>query len=249
MQLTDSLQSLGLNEKEAKVYIALLTLGRGSAYSIAEKSGLKKPTTYVVLGELIKKGLVSKVPRVRKQLFIARQPDEFFALAEERLSLAKKALPELMAMAIGKTPKVRSLFYEGIHGARQALWYRLSEMKGKQFVGFYASPHEAAEGFEDLSVEWNEELLKKGITIRGVVPSHPSLIEWRKRDGTYGHSMKTVPYENYSATNSIDVGDTFVRILAFRDLQAVIIENPDVANTVRQIFEMLWGCLPEGNSL
>ena len=150
-------------------------------------------------------------------------------------------------MAGGDQPKVRSIFYEGLGGVRQALWYHLDEMKGKQFVGFYASPHEAAEGFETLSVEWNEELLKKKITIRGVVPDHPSLSEWRNRDNRYEHIMKIVPYESYSAVNSIEVGDTFVRILAFRELQAVIIENPDVARTVRQIFEMVWGTLSEGN--
>jgi HTH-type transcriptional regulator, sugar sensing transcriptional regulator len=248
MQIIESLQSLGLNEKEARVYTALLALGRASAYSVAEKAGLKKPTTYVILGDLIQKGLVLKVPRVRKQLFIAKAPDEFFALVEERLSVAKKALPELMAMALGKTPKVRSFFYEGLNGVRQALWYHLDEMKDKTFVGFYASPHEAAEGFEKLSVDWNNELRKKGTTIRGIAPDHPSLTEWRNRDSEYGYSMKIVPYETYSAVNSIDVGDTFVRILAFRDLQAVIIENPDVAHTVRQIFEMVWQSLPEKNS-
>lgn len=245
MQIIESLQSLGLNEKEAKVYTSLLGLGRASAYSVSEKSGLKKPTTYVILGDLIEKGLVLKVPRVRKQLFVAKSPDEFFALAEERLSLAKKALPELMAMALGKRPKMRSLFYEGIHGVRQALWYRLREMRGQQFVGFYASPHEAEKEFEDLSVEWNNELLKQRVTIRGIVPDHPSLTEWRSRDSKYGHTMRIIPFERYSATNSIEVGDTFVRILAFRDLQAIIIENPDVARTVRQIFEMVWRSLPE----
>ena len=249
MQIIESLESLGLNEKEAKVYMALLQLGRASAYSVSEKSGLKKPTTYVILGELVKKGLVSKVPRTRKQLFVAKSPDEFFALAEERLAVAKKALPELMAMASGEQPKVRSIFYEGLGGVRQALWYHLNEMKDKQFVGFYASPHEAAEGFEELSVQWNEELLKKGITIRGVVPEHPSLSEWRNRDSKYGHSMKIVPYESYSAVNSIDVGDTFVRIIGFRGLQAEIIENPDVARTVRQIFEMVWATVPDTQTL
>ena len=82
----------------------------------------------------------------------------------------------------------------------------------------------------------------------GIVPEHPSLREWRNRDSEYGRLMKIVPYDTYSAANSIDVGDTFVRILAFRDLQAVIIENPDVAQTVRQIFQMVWQSLPNKNS-
>ncbi|MEK7855938.1 MAG: hypothetical protein AAB288_07605 [Acidobacteriota bacterium] len=89
-------------------------------------------------------------------------------------------------------------------------------------------------------------LLEKGITLRGIVPDHPSLKVWREeRDQKYGHMVKIVPFEAYSATNSIDVGDTFVRIIGFRDLQAVIIDNPDVALSVRQIFEMLWRSLPD----
>jgi predicted transcriptional regulator len=245
MQLTESLQSLGLNEKEAKVYIALLQLGRASAYSVSEKSGFKKPTTYVILGDLIQKGLVTKVPRVRKQLFEPKSPEEFFALAEERLALAKKALPELMAMAVGDTPKVRSLFYEGMHGARQALWYRMKELAGQEIVGFYASAHDAPKEFIDLCFEWGDALAKREIKLRGIAPVHPSLRRWQDRYKRADYNFKFVPYQEYSATTSIDVGDTFVRIMGFKGLQSVIIENPNVARSARQIFEMLWSARPE----
>jgi hypothetical protein len=245
MQIIESLQSLGLNEKEAKVYTALLQLGRASAYSVAEKSGLKKPTAYVILGDLIEKGLVFKVPRLRKQLFAARSPDEFFAMAEERLSLAKKVLPELMAMAGGETTRVRSIFYEGLRGMRQSLWYRLKEMKRGEIVGFYATAENASEELKRLFFEWNDEIVKRKMRIRGITPLHPSLEPWEKYYRLPGWNFKFVPFDHYSANISIDVGDTFVRILMFRDLQSVIVENTDVARTVRQIFEMLWSCLPD----
>lgn len=245
MQIIESLESLGLAEKEAKVYTALLQLGRASAYSVSEKSGLKKPTTYVILGELVKKGLVSKVPRTRKQLFVAQSPDEFFALAEERLAVAKKALPELMAMVDGEEPKVRSIFYEGLGGVRQALWYRFKELEGQEIVGFYAASHDAPKEFLDLAFEWCDEVEKRGARVRGIAPRHPSLAAWNDRYQKPMWDFRFLPFEQYSATISIDVGDTFVRIIGFRGLQAVIIENPDVARTVRQIFEMVWRTLPD----
>lgn len=245
MQLVESLQSLGLNEKQAKVYLALLALGRASAYSVAAKSGLKKPTTYVVLGELVEKGLVAKVPRMRKQLFVARSPEEFFALAEERLRVAKQALPELMAMATRERPKVRTMFFEGIGGIRQALWYRFEELRGQEVVGFYASSHEAPKEFIDLAFEWCDEVERRNVRVRGIAPKHPSLSAWSDRYAKPMWDFKFVPFEMYSATISIDVGDTFARIIGFRGLQAVIIENPDVACTIRQIFEMVWGTLPK----
>ena len=71
MTIIEALQNLGLTDKEARVYTALLKRGRTSAYGIAEESGLKKPTTYVILDDLIEKGLASRIPRVRKQLFVA----------------------------------------------------------------------------------------------------------------------------------------------------------------------------------
>ena len=46
--------------------------------------------------------------------------------------------------------------------------------------------------------------------------------------------------ERYSAKISIDVGDTFVRIVSFLELQVVVIDNSEVAQTVRQIFELVW---------
>lgn len=245
MQITEALQSLGLNEKEARVYVALLQLGRGSAYAVADKSGLKKPTTYVILGELAKKGLVSRVPRQRKQLFVAKPPDEFFALAEERLSVAKKTLPELMAIAEGKTPKVRMLYYEGLSGVRDALWYRMKELEGKELVGFYATEENASPDLTEVFQEFNDAMKKNRMTVRGIVPEHQSLKPWRETDAAYGRTMKVVPYEAYSAKNSIDVGDTFVRILSFGELQGVVVENPSVAEAMRQIFEMLWQARPE----
>ncbi len=245
MQIAEALKNLGLSEKEALVYIALLRIGKGSAYEVAESSGLKRPTVYIVLDELIKKGLVNRIPRIKKQLFTAKSPDEYFALAEERLNVAKQVLPELMAITEGKKAKARSFYYEGINGAREALWYHSKEMKGKELVGFYASIVGAPQELIDIFHKWNAALKKLNITVKGIVPEHTSLKHWRDSDKEYGRTVKIIPFEEYSSNIAIDIGDTFVRILAFRELQGVIIENSDIARTMRQIFDMVWKNRPE----
>ena len=67
-----------------------------------------------------------------------------------------------------------------------------------------------------------------------------NLESWRKSDTEYGRKMKVIPSSTYSARNSVEIGDTFVRIRAFKDLQGVIRENEGIAETMRQIFEMVW---------
>lgn len=94
----EALQGLGLNQKEALIYVSLLQLGKATAYKIAQKSGLKKPTVYVILEELRQKGLVLKIPYPKKQIYSAKHPQELIHEAEERLKRVNSALPELLAL-------------------------------------------------------------------------------------------------------------------------------------------------------
>lgn len=248
MNTLDALQIIGLNEKESAVYTALLQLGRTSAYSVAEKSGLKRPTAYVILEALIKKGLANRVPRERKQLYVAVSPDQAFAVAEEKLSLAKQKLPELAAMTKGESTKVRAIYFEGVEGIKQLIEYRVKEMREKEIVGFWATDKSVDPGLSRyFKEEWGPLCGKLGITMRGVVPDDPTLKFYRDVDAKYGRVMKTVPPEQYSSEVAIDVLGDLVRIQDYKNLQGVVLENADVAKTVREIFEMVWKSLPNKN--
>ncbi len=241
MEIKEALQTLGLSDKQAAVYLALLQLGRGSAYSIAAKSGLKNPTTYVILDELIKKGLVQRVPRVRKQLYVALSPEQAFGAAEEKLAVAKQMLPQLVALTKGERAKVSTMYFEGVEGIKQMMEYRLKEMERKESVAFWATDKNVD---PELSIyfknEWAPKMHKLGITMRGIVPNDPTLKEYRDADAEYGRNIKTVPLEQYSSEVAIDVLGDIVRIQDYKNLQGVAIESADVAKTIREIFEMVW---------
>lgn len=241
--LIQNLGSAGLNEKEARVYIALLQLGKASAYAISSRSGLKKPTTYVILDELIKKSLVMKIPRVKKQQYVARPPEEFFANAEERLKQAKRSLPELITMAENEKVKVQTLFYEGVNGIEDSLNYHLKEMKGKDIIGFYATAEDASKELLDIYNTWAKGLSENGVRMKGVTPEHESTKPYRDLDEKYGISIKGIPLSGYSSKVSLEAGDDFVRIILNKPQQALIIKSPELANSVKQIFDMVWSKL------
>lgn len=245
MNLIEALQNLGLKEKEAKVYLALLKKNRGSAYWIAEESGLKKPTTYVILDDLIKKGLVYKVPREKKQQFVAKSPKEALVLAEEKLAMTKELLPELLALSEGEKPKPKTLFFEGISAVRHAFNWSNKRMSGKEFVSFYAHGDDASSELIDFFLENMEDFKKNNCRVRGIVPNHPNLKKYRENDAEYNRQIKIIPLDEYSANISIDIGDDFVSFFSFKDLQITRIENKDIADTMRQIFEMVWKARPE----
>lgn len=239
-ELISGLQSLGLTEKESRIYVALLQQGRASAYAVARKAGVKRPTTYVLLEEMRERGFVSLIPRAKKKLYVAEAPEGLVTRFEEHVSHLKSLLPTLQALTRRDTSDVQTLYYEGINGVRDAFFYRHLDIRNTELVGFYAAPVSAPEELTNVFAEWREYLRRHSVTVRGIAPKHSSLREVRKYDAVYGRTIREVPYEQYSASISMDAGDTFVRIVAYRDLQAVIIENPEVCRTFRQIFEMVW---------
>ena len=244
MQNKELLQRLGLSDKEAKVYLALLSMGSGSAYTIAVKSGLKRPTTYLILDELRKKGLVGKIPRAKKQLFMANPPDELLSSAEEWMQIAKRRLPELVALAAANTPNVKVLHFEGEHGLRDLLRYGRENMRGNTYSGFYAHPEcYTKELFTLIAEGMRVDTEKFNISYRGIVPAHPALTPYVSGENPR-YQFKSVAPDRYKSDTSIDVGDTFIRLVDVPNMQCVIIENPSFAFTLRQIFEMVWGCLP-----
>ena len=238
--LIQTLGSAGLTEKEAKVYIALLQLGKASSYAISSRSGLKKPTTYVILDELIKKSLVTKIPRVKKQQYIAKPPEEFFAMAEERLKQAKKALPELITMGESEKVKVQTLFYEGAKGVDEALHYKMKEMKGKELVGFYATGEDASKELMDVFTPWPKQLHEADIKLKIITPEHDSTKEILEYNRQLGFQVKTISRDIYSSKVSLEAGEDFVRIVLFKPMQALIVKSPELAQCVRQVFEMVY---------
>ncbi len=57
MNEIETLESLGLSEAEARVYLALLETGSTLAGPIIKKTGLHRGTTYQILQRLKEKGL------------------------------------------------------------------------------------------------------------------------------------------------------------------------------------------------
>ncbi len=242
MNNANALQNLGLSEKESLVYISLLELGKANVTEIARLSRLKRPTIYVLLEELRKKELVLKIPYTKKAIFIAKDPDAFF---RESLTKAKEAYDTLSQLKAihRKDNKVSTMYFEGDEGIKEALYYRYEELEYSEVVGFFAKATALSSKFISLSHQWRNDMYNKGITVRGIAPEHASLQTFRKTDDSLGQIFKTISLDRYSSDVSIDATNLFVRIMLFDINQAVIIENPDIVKTVKQIFELSWNNL------
>jgi len=239
-ELISGLNNIGLNDKQAQVYLALLRLGRGSAYAVSEQSGLKKPTTYVILDELVDKGAAHRVPRVSKRLYKPVLPEVLLRDAEQRLIETKKLLPSLKSQGSSEPDKMNVLHFEGLKAFKEALYYRMDECVGKEIIGFYAKAEGMSPKLLAVCEEYNKYCADNDVTLRVFVPEHPSLEYFRKTDLLYKRIVQILPLITYSSAISIDTFANVVRIILNRNNQIVIIENIELAKTIREIFDFMW---------
>ncbi len=119
-QITHNLQAIGLSEKEAQVYLAALSLGATTAQMLAAKATINRPTTYIMIESLMKRGLMSAVIKGKKRYFTAAEPNQLLELMagqrkelQKKEEIAREMLPDLMEIAGGNNGKTAVRVFEG----------------------------------------------------------------------------------------------------------------------------------------
>ncbi len=238
MELQETLQQFGLAKNEANVYLALLQLGPSPVLAIARRTGLKRPTIYLILDELIKHGLAALVPQEKKRLFIALPPDRFEEKLELQIELIRQALPELTALYRTQTAKPAIQLFESREGMMN-VYKEITSSGEKEVLGFFsieAVPQELFESFEIFI----RALKKKKMRLREIVYT-------KDKNHFYIQETKNLPNREIRRTAAPHkfFTDNFiygnkVALFSFKKRFAVVIESEDVANSFRSLFELAW---------
>lgn len=237
MEISDVLQKIGLNEKEAKVYLALLELGTASAYAIAPKAGLKRPITYIVLESLMQKGLVSRIPRVKKALYTAEAPEKLSRELRQKEELLKRFMPNLEALYNGKKEKPQVLLFEGKEGVNQ-VYEKIFQAGSCLFFG-------TAEGVASLNQPWIDDFFKRvnenNFPVRDIISRSPHSEAYGKnpyRGPSY--ELRYMPKGFSVPADSAIFGDN-VAFFSFKPtIFCVVVTSKDIAILMRTMHELAW---------
>lgn len=240
MELVKSLIGLGLEEKEAKVYLALLSLNRATAYSVAVKSGIKKSTTYVILENLVKKEFVLKTPQKRRTVYLAKSPKEALAIAREKIYNFEESLPELMAIQRKDEEEATVSYYEGIDEIKMVYEKLLNDIKENKCVGFYGHRQNIPLILKEYWDEIEKKYKQLNIDRRIIVTDNLSMKDYIEYGKNIGINIKTLPVDIYDSRISIEVFDNKLLIFSHTNMKATLIDSLDVSSTMRQIFNLVW---------
>ncbi len=142
--LNEYLEEIGLSDKEAQVYLALLEVENATISDIAKKTKVNRTTVYPVLQSLEKKGLASEVPVGKKIHYQAAPPERLESfierqkvVLEEHSARLKDIIPQIKSVSrdIGERPIIK--FFEGYEGAVSAFEEFYADHKSTDRYGYF----------------------------------------------------------------------------------------------------------------
>lgn len=241
--LQDSLVDIGLSDKESGVYLALLELGKGTVSQISRKANINRTTGYDILDTLSSKGLVSISGKEPKQEYSAEAPEHLASYIQTEIEKKNEAfgktialIPELKSIHnVGGRPQVR--FYEGLDGLQKVYEDTLSSCEE---IRAYASVEDIAPTLPYYFPEYYKRRAKKGIAIRAIFPESADAHERARLDNEEIRQSRIVSREKYAFHPEINIYDNKMMIASWREKLGIIIESSEIADAMKQIFELAW---------
>lgn len=238
-KLQQILENLGLEAKEARIYLATLEVGGGGVLEISRKANVERVNTYYVLDRLIKQGLVYESSRGQNRAFMAISVDKLEGIMQSRLEDLQKSMPILRSIENSNEVKPKISFYEGVEGIKRVFEETLKLKAGEEIVAIVTVEH-MYETMQDWVPKYLEKRIKKGITMRVIAEDSEQARVHANNDKNELRESVLVDKDKFPFSNEINIFGDKMMIASYKDLMGVIIESREVANTQRAFFELAW---------
>ncbi|MBN1618466.1 hypothetical protein JW887_03935 [Candidatus Dojkabacteria bacterium] len=256
-QVMSSLEVL-LGNKESKIYLTCLELGKASIINISRKSGIPRSTCYLVIDDLTKKGLLSEIREGDKKFIIPESPEITldFAKKEEttkrkaRVGL-EKAIPELTNLYNSKLNKTTVKYYEGEENLFKIIIQIINDSDNGE-IQIIRQGFSDKNDDQDMNSNVVKEFLKyrdmKQSKSREIVENTASAKEYKEKTESENTQILLSPQISNLESEHIDkyITNNKVYIFNVEKVYAIVIEDRFIAQNERISFEVLWSALMAG---
>lgn len=243
----DSLiKKLGLDEKQAAIYLALLELGTCSMTELSLKAKMKRPTCYLIVDQLLIMGLIKQVKKGKRKFYSAVHPKRLLEIAHNREREVKDVYSQLVSMHNSPKDKPRVHVFEfDYDDAVDEFYDEIQQWLEAGNEALFFTDIEYLHKFPE-SVKLYKKMLKKldNPRIRELNFCNTAGIAWMKEIKSYqgkNHFVRLLPADfPYEGTDLLILGDKVVMCSLKKSIFIVSIESKDIADTQRAMFEWAW---------
>lgn len=244
MLLEQYLQNIGLDDKEAKIYIAGLQLGPATVVELAKASTIKRSTVYELIESLKEKSLVAITQRGKRKVFTMQEPDNLLLFLKQKENILKQILPDLEALKNTSAKKPAIRIFEGVSGLQQ-IYEDMIKLPGELLA--LAAPKEkiSPKVFDYLVESWEPRRIAGEVKMRRININYDNDWQLNNRKVDRPKELEEVyywPQRGYPFTVGIYIYRKKVAFVSFGagELVGIIIRSPEINVTMKMMFEMFW---------
>lgn len=237
----EELLAVGLSKSQANAYITLLSGGSATPSALAKLIGETRTNTYAILDKLVSLKLATVIES-NKKVYKASNPFNLSELIKrqhakilEQENMIESIMPKLMSMYLAdQEPGVR--FFKGKEDLKKIYQEQINSKKPIYFI----KSHTDLEyfGFEYLN---KIRLIpaKYGVKRYGITPDMYKINPTKEADKLSDLERTWVNLKDYSSKVEWSIfGDKVSAISFGKEGVGMIIDSPQIAESMRQIFEL-----------
>ena len=244
--MRNPLRDIGLNEKQEEVYRTLVKSGEMTITELARKLGIKRPTLYLAIDDLIMLGLISDKKQNRKRVLSAIHPRRLVQIARLKTSAIENLVPELIAEYELPEHKPKIDVYQGEKGVKN-LYEELNEgLSNKQEALFITDFSAVKEKVPSALISFKKIIRAiRNPKIRELAVKNEGGILWEKELRPFrgkNHKIRFLPIDKeFGSTDICILGNTvFMFSMEKNDVFVVRIQSEQISKTYRSLFEIAW---------
>lgn len=233
-----TLAAVGLTDKEARAYVALLGTNSATAAKVAEKAGIKRSIAYFTLAKLVDRGYAREIEGEKVKRFAAVEPARILQSAQANTENLRMMLPLL-----------RGLFQSGeskatveVHEGRNAILpvYRMMEHAKNSF--YMTNWEKLYEFFPEETQRWEASAANPknpNFTKNLIVDSPAGRMIMSKMKTNIRQSFRALP-KGIDYGMNLGIADNILAITCFDPLFVVVIRSAHAIVAVKILFELVW---------
>lgn len=243
MTVQDLVQ-IGLNETQAKAYIWLVKNGSATPPSVSKKLGITRTNAYAVLDQLTDLGLAKKDPEQSKLVYRAENPIALEGLARKQRQQAmeyeesiRNAMPSLLNYFHSFSDQPGIKFFQGTAGIKEI--YQ-DTLRSTQDIYVIRSLHDQDLMSVDFYDKYKQKRAKLGIKTYMINPSTDTSVWNQSTDSQLKIERTSIRKTDYTSQVEVSSYGNKTALISFgEEAIGMIIESPQIADAMKQIFQLV----------
>lgn len=242
-EIVKILKHFDLNEKEANIYLACLSVGKGTVYEIAKITNIKRSTAYVIIDGLVQKGLVVSSTEKNKTTYSPIPPKRLVDTWKGRVDALEAISPDLNDYYQKGKIKPGVLVFEGEKGI-DAVYSELTpkDTKNEEILVF-GSISAVGEKFSYRIPIWSKVVKNKRNKIKELVNNEEGVYDYIKKMKDLdnpSYQIKITKTDLFGKCDNIIYKNKIAIFSLKKELFVIVIESEEIVKTYKALFNAMW---------